>query len=403
MSRAQLTTAEVVVAGAGVAGSAVAFELAKRGVRVLLLERGAAGPAGASTVPAALINPHRGRSGKARPQDVAGATAFWALIQDLEASVGPSGAHRSGVLRLADNARQARNWQKLVGTVWLEPGEVPPEYHAPFGAMLVPGGGWLRSAELLTSLAAGVRAAGGRVLHGAELVGVEPRIGAERATGAVATALTVKLRQAGAAGLGAAGLGAAGLGASSVDPAATRYVTCRALIVATGAWQPAELRLPRLELVWGEARTLALGFTPSLPLTGSVAAAFHDGLAFVSGGHRHVGWLGEQVSWQGNTAAGAGHDGSHEPLDAVATSSAAEEPSRSLQHALAWQVPAAAGAHVVGHWEGVRAKRPSGEPVVRRVAPGVHLLAAFGGRGFLRAAAAATELADRLARELTAG
>jgi glycine/D-amino acid oxidase-like deaminating enzyme len=347
-------------------------------------------------VPAALINPHRGRSGKARPQDVAGATAFWALIQDLEASVGPSGAHPSGVLRLADNARQARNWQKLVGTVWLEPGEVPPEYHAPFGAMLVPGGGWLRSAELLTSLAAGVRAAGGRVLHGAELVGVEPRIGAERATGAVATALTVKLRQA-----GAAGLGAAGLGASSVDPAATRYVTCRALIVATGAWQPAELRLPRLELVWGEARTLALGFTPSLPLAGSVAAAFHDGLAFVSGGHRHVGWLGEQVSWQGNPAAGAGHDGMQGPLDAAAP--AAGEPSRSLQNALAWQVPAAAGAHVVGHWEGVRAKRPSGEPVVRRVAPGVHLLAAFGGRGFLRAAAAATELADRLARELTAG
>src|SRR5690606_10758709 len=114
-------------------------------------------PAGASTVPAALINPHRGRSGRARPNDVAGAAAFWRLAGDLEATVGTSGAHRTGVLRLADNPRQARAWQRLEGARWLEPGEVPADYHAPFGALLVPDGGWLRSATLLAALAEGVR------------------------------------------------------------------------------------------------------------------------------------------------------------------------------------------------------------------------------------------------------
>lgn len=385
MSPAQLDSADVVIAGAGVAGSAVAFELAQRGVKVLLLERGTAGPAGASTVPAALINPHRGRSGKARPQDVAGAAAFWALIQDLESSVGPSGAHRSGVLRLADNARQARNWQKLTGTVWLEPGDVPPEYHAPFGGMLVPSGGWLRSAALLASLAAGVRAGGGSVLYGAELLGVEPSSSLERSAGAVTAALRVQVRQ----------VAEPSVGKASALPAATSVMACRALVVATGAWQPAELRLPRLELVWGEARTLELGFTPSLPLAGSVAAAFTDGLAFVSGGHRHVGWLGEPVG-------GAGHGHAPGPFG-EGRLPPADQAKGDLQHALAWQVPAAADARLVRRWEGVRAKRPSGEPVVRRIAPGVHLLAGFGGRGFLRAAAAATDLADRLAAKLAAG
>src|SRR5690606_29915426 len=100
------------------------------------------GVGGASGVPAALLNPHRGRSGRAHAADLAGMAAIWQLTAALEAEVGASGAHRSGVLRIADNAKQARAWQRIDGTRWLEPGEVPAVYHAPFGAMLVEGGGW---------------------------------------------------------------------------------------------------------------------------------------------------------------------------------------------------------------------------------------------------------------------
>src|SRR5690606_24664779 len=111
-------------------------------------------------------------------------------------------------------------------------------------------------------------------------------------------------------------------------------------------------RLPRFELIWGEARVLELGFTPPYPLAGSVVAAFDGGRALVSGGHRSVGSVGEPVPQEptGNSA---------------------------LQRALAWQLPAAADAPEVARWHGVRAKRPSTEPVARRLAPGVYFLGAF--------------------------
>ena len=373
--------ADVVVAGAGVAGTTLAYELSRRGVSVVLLERGENGPVGASTVPAALINPHRGRSGRAKPADTAGAAAFWELVRSVEAAVGRSGAHPTGVLRVADNARQARLWQKLEGTDWLEPGDVPPEYHAPFGAMLVPKSGWLRSGEWLSALAAAARLGSAEILNGVELVGVERAKGERNGavTGAV-TGAVVRTTSAGdAAGpsLTEGSLGTDGYRAarSSLSSNRTSVIACRAVVVATGAWQPAELPLPRFELVWGEARALDLGSTPPLPLAGSVVAAFEGGKAFVTGGHRHAGWLGEPA--------------------------AVAEGDVDLQRAVKWQVPAAAEARVLESWTGVRAKRPSGEPVARRLQPGVHMLAAFGGRGFLRVAPLAARLADELAARLS--
>ncbi|MCW5820875.1 MAG: hypothetical protein KIT12_13310, partial [Trueperaceae bacterium] len=68
--------------------------------------------------------------------------------------------------------------------------------------------------------------------------------------------------------------------------------------------------------------------------------------------------------------------------------------------ALAWKVPGVAGARVVRRWVGARAKRPSGEPVARRLTRNVHVLGALGGRGFLRAATLAEALGRRLVEEL---
>lgn len=358
MKQGERLNTDVVVAGAGVAGSALAYELSVRGVNVILLERGANGPAGASAVPAALINPHRGRTARAKPLDLAGTAAFWQLVSRLEQSGASSGAHRSGVLRLADNPRQAKAWQKLGGTVWLEPNEVPPAYHAPHGGLLVPEGGWLRSRALLAALVTAAQAGPARPLTGVELLGVSHD--SAHTPGARYTAdLRAKVRTAG-------------------EEDGEFTIGCRALVVATGALQPADLALPRLELVRGEARVLDLGFTPPLPLAGGVVAAFAEGAAYVTGGHRHAGWLGQPPK------AGADHD----------------EASPDLRRALGWHVPGAGGAKVVESWSGVRAKRPSGEPVARLMGAGVYFLGAFGGRGFLRAALVAGRLADALAARL---
>lgn len=344
--------ADVVIAGAGIAGSSLAYELSRRGVSVLLLERQPLGPAGASSVPAALINPHRGRTARASAADLNGATALWSLARQLEADGSASGAHRTGVLRVADNARQALAWRKLADEPganlhWLQPPDLPACYHAPFGALLVADGGWIESRRLLSALAESAARLGASVARGVELVTVGP--------GGAAGQLTALVRQ-------------------WSEPQRLRPVACRALVIATGAHQPAGVRLPRLQLVGGQAQVLALGFTPPYPLAGAVVAAFQDGRALVSGGHVDLGPSG-QVS----SAAQAGMD---------------------LTAALSWQLPAAADAAVLSHWSGVRAKRPSGQPVARRLREGVYLLGAFGGRGFLRAADVAARMAEGLSRTL---
>src|SRR5690606_32704899 len=103
---------DVLAVGAGIAGSALAYELARRGVDCLLVEHERPG-AGASGVPVALINPHRGRSARASAADLEGARAFWELTAALEREGGVSGARRSGVLRVPDQERQARAWRRL--------------------------------------------------------------------------------------------------------------------------------------------------------------------------------------------------------------------------------------------------------------------------------------------------
>ncbi len=352
---------DVLVVGAGIAGCTLAYELSRRGVECALVDRTAPG-AGASGVPAALINPHRGRSARASDADLGGAAAFWELTESLEREVGFSGAQRSGVLRIPDQERQARAWRRLAeqsdGLRWLEPGGVPEPYHAPFGALLVEGGGWAATSTLLRALTLGAAARGARVSEGAEFVSVE------RGSDGLLVA-RFEAREADGRSHGGEG-----------KHASRHHVRCRALVVATGAWQPAGLRLPAFELVWGAAQVLELGVTPPYPLAGSVVAAFSQGRAVVTGGHRTVGSVTEAVS---------------------------DDAPEGLRRSLAWQLPSAAEAPEVGRWQGVRAKRPSAEPVARRLCPGVYLLNGFGGRGFLRAASVAGRLAERLAARLAQG
>src|SRR5690606_37867704 len=131
---------DVIVVGGGVAGLTLAHELSRRGAHVTLVERTAA-PAGASAVPAALLNPYRGRTARARPTDLAGLEAFWRLARTLEEEGLDPGARATGVLRVAPSPRQAALWREVAaaagdGTRWLAPDEVPDGVHAPHGALL---------------------------------------------------------------------------------------------------------------------------------------------------------------------------------------------------------------------------------------------------------------------------
>lgn len=146
----------IVIVGGGVMGCTLAYTLARRGAQVTLLERGHIGQ-GASGVPVALLNPHRGRSARASDFDLTALAAMWRTVEGLEHQGFTTGVVRSGVLRVASNAKQAKTWQKRDGIAWFSPDEVPTGFHAPFGGFVVPTGGWLRPQLWLSALAGAAR------------------------------------------------------------------------------------------------------------------------------------------------------------------------------------------------------------------------------------------------------
>lgn len=154
----------LLIVGGGIAGLSLAYALSCYPLRVTLVEAGQIGQQGASSVPAALLNPHRGRSGRAHPADLAGLKAMWQLVAELKAQGFSPEVHASGVLRLADSAKQAKQWRRL-GVRWLEPAEVPGVYHAPYGAMLIATGGHLYPLPLLAALRQACAARGVRIVE----------------------------------------------------------------------------------------------------------------------------------------------------------------------------------------------------------------------------------------------
>ena len=77
---------KLLVIGGGIAGASAAYFAARRGWAVTLLD---AGEGRSSDVPAALLNPVRGQSGKVETQALEGLRCTWALIRALEAQATP--------------------------------------------------------------------------------------------------------------------------------------------------------------------------------------------------------------------------------------------------------------------------------------------------------------------------
>lgn len=331
----ELGETDVLVAGGGIAGCALAFELASRGAACTLLT-GQEPWQGASQLPAAVINPHRGRAARSTPLDSAGAAATLALGARLNERGLDSGVRSGGVLRVAGSARQSESWRKRAAeTVGLEAfatGDFGSELHAPFGGLRVLDGGSIEPPRLLAALREAATSCGAAVHDGVSLIGHD-RIGG-------------RLHCETTAGV----------------------VSARRLVLCLGAYDAERTRLPRLRLERGGALKLRLrGELPRgvTALAGPVCVvALSHGEVVITGGH--VG-PDDQIDFSG------------------------------LLEAAAWSLPQLRQAELVAEWSSVRAKRESGVPVAKRIGDGVYMLAALGGRGFLTGPLLAARLAQRLA------
>lgn len=325
-------SARVAIVGGGVAGLSLARALAGRR-RVVLFEAERMG-AGASRVPVALLNPHRGRSARASDLDLAGLAEMRALDERLRAAGHDGGARFCGVLRLATSARQAQQWRARAagnpGVRWLAPGEVPPAYHAPFGGFLVLEGGWLEPARWLSALADAARAQGAELCEGARVT---------------------KLSRRGERWAVATGNG---------------EVLAEQVVLCLGADHLPGTPFAGLERVRGDVVTLSPAPALPYPLAGAVYGV--------------------------PLARGFAAGGNHRDPDAPDPGA----PARVAAGAARF-VPALRGAAMVAHWTGVRARRPDNRPLAGELEPGLWALGALSGRGFLAAALLARQLAERLA------
>ena len=236
--------------GGGVAGCTLLYELSKRGRRVVLLEAGHIGAQGASSVPAALLNPYRGRSARASDEDRAGLRAMWELVGELKDLGLDHGVRRTGVLRIASNQKQAKTWRGRDGVRWLEPGEVPPGYHAPFGGFLVERGGWLEPHKFLRALTRAAKQRGAGIREECEVTGLE-----------------------------ADGEGHRVYTTQGTFPA-------RSVVLCVGASINPYLPLPGLERVAGDVVGFATDLELPHPLAGAVYAARCGEQVYVGGNHR---------------------------------------------------------------------------------------------------------------------
>ena len=151
----------LLIVGGGVAGASAAYFAARSGWAVTLLD---AGESRASDVPAALLNPVRGQSGKVEPLSLAGLRFTFALIRELEAAGHAVPHHQTGVLRPVPDEKTRRKWEANLPAElphrWRDPAGLPPGWHS---VLDIPEGGWVSGAALVRSL---VAASGARVVRG---------------------------------------------------------------------------------------------------------------------------------------------------------------------------------------------------------------------------------------------
>ena len=242
----------VVIVGGGVAGCTLAYELSFLSVRVTLLESGRITQQGASSVPVALLNPHRGRTARASALDKAGLEAITSLAEKLNAEGLDAGVHFPGVLRIASNEKQLKKWQK-VELKQLGSSDIPAPYYAPFGGVLVEKGGWLEPKKFLTALVTSAQRRGAKVIESCSVQDVETSDDGWKVM------------------------------SSSEGFQADVVVLC------VGAAENPAFDLPGLERLAGDVIELSANITLPYPIAGAVYGMSNGRSVFVGGNHRPAG------------------------------------------------------------------------------------------------------------------
>jgi glycine/D-amino acid oxidase-like deaminating enzyme len=131
------------IVGGGVMGLSLARSLARRGHEVTLRSAVGLGAGGASEAPAALLNPYRGRTGRPHPDDLLALAVVARWDAELRAEGLDPGVAWSGVVRVADGARQARAFAAVAGLAPFPAGAAPAPYRAPHGGAVAVGEEWV--------------------------------------------------------------------------------------------------------------------------------------------------------------------------------------------------------------------------------------------------------------------
>ncbi len=260
----------IAIVGAGIAGCALAYELSKYECEITLIDAKQVG-SGASGVPIALLNPHRGRTARATELDKAGLKSMWELKKELEILGLDSGLYQTGVLRIASSERQAKLWKKLDDVKWLEPSQIPEVYHAPFGGLLVEEGGYVKPEKLLNALVTVAKQRGLRVLEHHPVEKIESR---------------QELR------------------AFEIFPFSLSPFPFSLIFLCPGA---AKTFTANLDLDYQAGDVIALQSDLALlhPIAGAIYGASHEGIVYMGGNHRdeddediyHLEQLQKSSSW----------------------------------------------------------------------------------------------------------
>lgn len=242
--------ADYLIVGAGVAGSSLAYELSKKSSKVVVLEKGVFTNSGASSVPLALANPHRGRSARANQSDTECINEFWTLVKELENKNLETGVHAPGVLRIASNARQMKNWHKVSKAKALDSEDIKAPYHAPWGGVLVEQGAYIEPQIFLKALA---KAADNlEIIENTEVLEVR---------------------------------------ANDINIVKTNNTEYKAktVIFCTGPESQKRFNLPETEPVAGELIALKSNLEMPYPIAGAVYGMSINGQIQIGGNHRHDG------------------------------------------------------------------------------------------------------------------
>lgn len=332
---------DVVVVGAGLVGAAAAFELAREGMRVLLLERADAPGREASQAAAGIVGAEIESHGALDLQDLALASRlrYPAFVEAVRAESGVDPELvRSGVVlvstdeaHLADaRARAERNAARGLPSRALGANEAralaPCLSSAVLGGAHFAGDGRVDPSKLFDATLAAFRAAGGALRTGARVTRVQPE----------PSGAWVVLEG---------------------DELVAKHV-----VIAAGAWTSsiAGIDLPPIEPVRGQIVELRAApglFSPVLFGKRCYLVPRDDGRVLVGSTMERVGF------------------------DKRVTAAAVRE----LLDAAIELVPALADAAVERTWAGFRPMSPTMRPVVGTVAPGLHVATGHGRNGVLLA------------------